>query len=338
MRYAFRKSDPDLHNMHRLFASFLILAVILTGCHPNAVTEEGVTLLALKGPSAMGMIYLIDSPNQILPEKLNIEILDEPMLVRARMLKDNPDLAVLPLNMGAILYNKGLPYQVIAIPVWGTLYLLGSDTSINGWSSLKSKRVFLMEKGTTPDILFRYLLNIHGLKPDQDVTLDYSFPTHIDLANAVSAGQAQLAVISEPMVSLALAKNPSIQQIMDLDVEWANALPGNPSMPQTALMGNKDFIRDHPDWIAKVCKAWSLSIDRVNLNPEKAAGKMVFHQILPDSVVATNSVPRCNLKFRYASEIRREIEQYLQVFFTFNPDAVGGRLPDEKFIFKKPDY
>ncbi|TSA38934.1 MAG: ABC transporter substrate-binding protein [Porphyromonadaceae bacterium] len=324
--------------MQRIPAVFLTLVLILSGCHSGQVKDKSVTLLTLKGPSAMGMIYLIDSPDQVIPEKLHVEILDEPVLVRARILKDKPELAVLPLNIGAILYNKDLPYQVIAIPVWGTLYLFGSDTSIHSWQSLKNKRIFLMGKGATPDILFRYLLKIHGFKPDRDVILDYSFPTHIDLANAVSAGQAELAVISEPLVSLARARNPSILQIMDLNAEWAKAFPGNPSMPQTALMGRKDFIRDHPDWIRKICEAWKRSIDRVNLHPEQAAGRIVFHNILPDPAIAVNSIPRCNLKFRYASEIRSEIGQYLQVFFTFNPDAVGGKLPDEQFICQKPDY
>lgn len=324
--------------MQRLPAAFLILMLILAGCHTGQFKDKSVTLLTLKGPSAMGMIYLIDSANQVIPEQLHIEILDEPMLVRARILKDKPELAVLPLNIGAILYNKGLPYQVIAIPVWGTLYLFGSDTSINSWPSLKNKRIFLMGKGTTPDVLFRYLLNIHGLNPNQDVILDYSFPTHIDLANAVSAGQADLAVISEPLVSLVRARNPSILQIMDLNAEWAKAFPGNPAMPQTALMGRNDFIRDHPEWIRKICEAWNRSIDQVNLHPDRAAERIIFYKILPDPAMAVSSIPRCNLKFRYASEIRPEIGQYLQVFFTFNPDAVGGKLPDEQFICQKPDY
>jgi NitT/TauT family transport system substrate-binding protein len=299
---------------------------------------EYVTLLTLKGPSAMGMIYLIDSPGSTIPKPLNIEILDEPMLVRARILKDKPELAVLPLNMAAILYNKGLPYQVIAIPVWGTLYLLGSGTTINDWPSLKNKRVFLMGKGTTPDILFRYLLGIHGLVPDKDVILDYSFPTHIDLANALSSGRTELAVISEPLVSLVRARNPSILPIMDLNREWAKIFPGNPMMPQTAFLGRKDFLRDHPDWIRMIGEAWTRSVDLVNLHPDQAAKRIVFHNILPDSAVAARSVNGCNLNFRYASEIIPEIGKYLQVFFTFNPDAVGGKLPDEKFIYQKPDY
>lgn len=285
----------------------------------------------------MGMIYLLDSPGTIVPARLNINMLDEPMLVRAAMLKDKPELAVLPLNMGAILYNMGLPYQVIAIPVWGTLYLLGSETTVTDWQSMKNKRIYLMGKGTTPDILFRYLLSFHNLTPDKDVILDYSFPTHIDLANAVAAGKAGLAVISEPLVTLARSSNPSVKQIMDLNTEWAVAFPGH-QMPQTALMGRKDFVHDHPDWVVRICEAWIRSINEVNDHPELSAARIVFHKILPNPAIAVKSIPGCHLKFRYASDIRPEIGQFLQVFLTFNPDAVGGKLPDEQFIFQKPGH
>lgn len=324
--------------MYRRTFILLIPALIIAACHPIRDSENSVTLLSIKGPSAMGLVFMEDSTDRIIPKKLNIEILDEPMLVRARILRDKPELAVLPLNMAAILYNKGLPYQVIAIPVWGTLYLMGTDPGIDNWQSLKNKRIFVMGKGTTPDIIFRYLLNLHNLNPDKDVILDYSFPTHIDLANATIAGQASLAVISEPMVSLARRRNPRIRQLMDLNKEWTMNTPGNPDMPQTALIGRKDFINDHPDWIRKICDAWCRSIDRVNLHPEQAAGLIVSHKILPDTAIAISAIPGCNLRFRYASELRPEISQYLEVFFNFNPDATGGKLPDEKFIFKKPDH
>jgi NitT/TauT family transport system substrate-binding protein len=240
------------------------------------------------------------------------------------------------MNMAAILYNMGLPYQVIAVPVWGTLYLVGTGNDSIGWPDLKGRKIYLMGKGTTPDILFRCLLNSQGLDPDRDLQLDYSFPTHIDLANAVIAGKAPLAVISEPTASLALARNSEIREVMDLNKEWAEAFPDNPSLPQTAFVGRMDYIRDHPGSVRLICEAWARSEASVNENPAGAAGKIAAFGILPDSSVAIMAIPRSNLAFRYASEIRPMIAHYLHVFFTFNPDAIGGQMPDEKFIFEIP--
>jgi NitT/TauT family transport system substrate-binding protein len=320
--------------------AIVLSAVVLTflGCKARNDTENQISMLTLKGPSAMGMIYLIDSPATFGHKKIKIEILDEPMLVRARLLKESPELAVLPLNMASMLYNKGLPYRLIAIPVWGTLYLFGTDSTVNSWSELKNRRVFMMGKATTPDVLFRLLLAENGLVPDADVILDYSFPTHVDLANAVRAGKADLAVLSEPMASLVRFANPEVQQLLDLNVEWQSCFPEMPDIPQTALIAHSDFLKKHPDWVWAVAESWQRSIERVNRTPDQAARKIVSHGVLPDVNIARQSIPGCNLRFRLAAEIRPEINHYLQVFYTFNPDAVGGKIPDEQFIFTKQDY
>ncbi|OFY52394.1 MAG: hypothetical protein A2X22_00490 [Bacteroidetes bacterium GWF2_49_14] len=316
----------------------LILLLSLAGCRSPQGKPGGPTILILKGPSAMGMINLIDSAATVSSLPLNIEILDEPMQVRARMLVDKPEIAVLPLNMAAILYNKGLDYQVIAIPVWGTLYLFGSDTTIKTWQELKGKTVHLMGKGATPDILFRYLLGRQGLTPGGDVKLDYTFPTHVDLSNAVIAGKAELAVISEPLVSLAEARNPAIREIMDLNREWALAVPESPTLPQTAILVRTDFARGNPGLLSVIMEAWNRSTQYVNSQWSEAASRIAFNRILPDSAIAVRSIPRCNLLFRYAREIRPVIDAYLKVFLTFNPDAIGGQMPDEAFIYQKPDH
>lgn len=286
----------------------------------------------------MGMIRLFDQSSTLIPEKLDIGIIDEPMMVRARMLKDRPELAVLPMNMAAILWNKGVRYQVVAVPVWGTLYLAGTDSTLVTWEQLRNRKVNLMGKGTTPDILFRCLLKKHGLEPDRDVQLDYSFPTHIDLANAVIAGKAEIAVLSEPLVTLARERNPRIGIRMDLNREWASAFPELPRLPQTAFLGREDFIRQHPGWVRTIADAWSASIDSLNDDPAPYLDKIVTQGILPSAAIARKSIPGSNLAFSYASDIRPMIMEYLRVFYTFNPDAVGGKLPDEEFICEIPAH
>jgi NitT/TauT family transport system substrate-binding protein len=177
------------------------------GCR-NPVRNDGdkhsYKIATLKGPSSMGMIKLIDSINNAGNTNIQIDILNDPIQVRKMMLDGTADFAILPTTMAAILYNKGLDYRLIAIPGWGTLYLVGEDTTINSWNDIRNKRVNVMAKGMTPDVVFRYLLQKNGINPDKDITLDYSFPTHIDLANAIAARQAKLGVIPEPLVSLVM--------------------------------------------------------------------------------------------------------------------------------------
>ncbi len=177
--------------MRNLIFCCLFLAIILVSCRQEQSGKGVITTATLKGPSAMAMMKMIGGQTgggQCMPTRFIIR--NEPSQVRTMMMEGSVDFAVLPSTMGALLYNKTHGYVLAAVPVWGTLYLFGSDTTIREWQDLKGKKISLMGRGMTPDIMFRYLARRHGLDPDKDMILDYSFPTHIELANAIAAGIA----------------------------------------------------------------------------------------------------------------------------------------------------
>ncbi len=315
----------------RLFIIPLLL-LVLAGCRTSQPgSAENFTIATLKGPSAMGMIRMIDSLGNDDHHTLQVQILNEPIQVRKMMLEGTADFAILPTTMAAIVYNKGLEYQLLAIPVWGTFYVFGSDTAITRWTHLKGKRVHVMARGMTPDVLFRYLLLKNGIDPEKDLTLDYSFPTHIDLANAVAAGQAEIGVIAEPFASLVMQKNKQVKPIFDLNDEWAQH-QGNP-LAITAFMAKKKLIQENPQLVEQVISAYAASTLWVNQQPDSAALLIVKHRILPDAAVALAAIPRANLKFVRVRGIEQQVSNYLNVFYQLNPEIIGGKIPDEAFCY-----
>jgi NitT/TauT family transport system substrate-binding protein len=319
--------------MLKRFSYILILALLFSGCSNRKGGDSGVapyTIATLKGPSSMGMIRLIDSLNNGSSHSVEVKILNEPLQVRKMMLDGSADFAILPTTMAAIMYNKGLDYRLIAVPVWGTLYLVGSDTTVSSWEDLRGKRVYVMARGMTPDVLFRYLLINNGIDPEKDITPDYSFPTHIDLANAVAAGKAPLAVLSEPLASLVAERNTGIRHIFDLGTEWDRFV--DTPMAETAFLGSAEIIRDNPGLVESVVSAYSLSTEWVNRHPDSAALLIVKYDILPDPVVAVTAIHGSNLRFESAAAVEKDVMDYLNVFYKLNPDIVGGKLPDEDFI------
>lgn len=311
------------------FSILFVLTLFFFGCQHQPKQSNTITIATLKGPSAMGMIKFIDSVSTVSGSHIKVEILNEPIQVRKMVIDGSADFAILPTTMAAILYNKGINYKLIAIPVWGTLYLFGNDTTITEWENLRGKRIHVMAKGMTPDVLFRYLLMQHGLNPDKDVTLDYSFPTHIDLANAVAAGQANLGVISEPLVSLVMQRNTKVKSIFDLNTEWEKVL----SVPiaQTAFIVRGELAKNSADVVEKIMKSYQYSTQWVNEYPDSAANLIVKYNILPNAQVAANTVLRSNLRFVRANTISTQIDSYLNIFYKMSPDIIGGKLPDENF-------
>ena len=316
---------------HLIF--IILLLIIFTGCKNKPIDNNIYTIATLKGPSSMGMIQMIDSSYNTQNCNIKINIFNEPMQVRKMMLEGTTDFAILPTTMAAILYNSGINYRLVAIPVWGTLYLIGNDpnNNISNWQDLKGKRIYVMAKSMTPDLLFRYLLMQNGINPDKDVALDYSFPTHINLANAITSGIAQYGIMTEPYVSLIMHNNKSVRTIIDLNSEW-NKIQGTP-LAETAFLCKDEIIQKHPEIVDKIIKQYAKSTVWVNEHPKEAAQLIAKYEIIQDSSAALKAIPNSNLKVINAKDIRQSINSYLKVFYNIKPETVGGKLPDEKFIY-----
>ncbi len=333
--YNFADKQAKMSKQSIITLCSLILIMATASCNSQAGKQspQTYTVATLKGPSAVGMLQYIDSVRTAQNSDLKFEILNEPVQVRKMMIDGTADFAILPMTMAAVLYNKGLDYKLISVPVWGTLYLFGSDTGVHSWEDLRGKRINVMAKGMTPDAMFRYLLEQNGLDPDKDVILDYSFPSHIDLANAVAAGRATLGVISEPYISLAMHNNPDIEIIIDLNSEWEK-IEGFP-IAQTAFLGKTSLIESNPQLIERVEREYRYSTEWVVNNMDSAAILMVKYGLMQDTLTAKSSIPRANLKYVSAREIIDEIDNYLNIFYNFNPEFIGDTLPNENFYYTK---
>lgn len=326
--------------------------LVASGCARGAKDGNSkYVIVTLRGPSSMGMVHMMDSLGKASHNPFDIQIVSEPMQARKMMIDGTADFAVLPTTMGAAMYTKGLGYRLIAVPVWGSLYLFGSDggsaSSVNehsgkpqanaarggigSISDLRGRRIYVMAKGMTPDLLLRYLLKQNGIDPDKDVTLDYSFPTHIDLANAVAAGLADIGVVSEPYVSMVTQKNPKVRAIIDLSAEW-NKVQGVP-IAETALLGRDSVLQENPKMVEKLIAMYKSSSRWVNANPDSAARLIVKYGILQDTTAARLAIPRSNLRVEAAESIEQSVNDYLKMFYDMNPEAVGGKMPDKDFFY-----
>lgn len=320
--------------MRRLLYLVVIIFLLCLSCRNNHKSAAGIhemTIAALNGPSAMAFVKLTDSLRSSGDSRLKVVVLDEPLQVRKMMFDGTADFALLPTTMAAILYNKGLDYRLLAIPVWGTLYLAGTDTTITSMPDLRGRHVNVMARGMTPDVLFRDLLEKSGIDPDNELTLDYSFPAHTDLANALAAGQADLGVMSEPMVSLITARNRKMHVLIDLNSEWDSLV--RVPLAQTAFLVKGGILKNDSEMVERVIAACRRSVEWVNNNPDSAAALTTKYGILPDSAVAVEAIPRSNMKFIRARDIIPGIEEYLAIFYRMDPDIIGGKLPDEDFYY-----
>lgn len=318
------------------FTLIFIFLGIWQGCTKNQ--DNVVKIGVLRGPTAISMAYLIEKPEEFKLKNTEFKIYDDPLQLRNAIIRDEVDISTIPSIMACNLINNGKNLKIVAIPVWGTLHLYGEDTRIQSWEDLRGKEIFMMAQGLTPDILFRALLTAHGLNPDYDVKLNYAFQTHENLANASIAGRAPLAVLSEPLVSMALKKSKKLKRIFNLNNEWAETYGDSIPLAQTALVVNFKNPLITKVWLNEFLNNYAACCIFVNTQPSLTAEFIIKHKIIGDIGVAESAISGCSIQFVRAEEIRQGILNYFDFFYNIDPRFTGGAPANSNMIYTESDH
>ena len=120
--------------MKKLLA-ILTLAVMLFALGCAKAPAEPVNVAALKGPTGMGISYMMDDKT-----KYNVELQDAPDVVVGKFVSGEIDIAAVPLNLAAVLYNKTEGNVVLLnLDTLGVLYIVENGESIQSLADLAGK-------------------------------------------------------------------------------------------------------------------------------------------------------------------------------------------------------
>lgn len=311
----------------RSITLYILVLVFGFSC---SVKEETIKIGLLDGPSAVSFIAMIDNPPVIDNRKVEFIIHSEPQQIQALMMQGELDFAVLPTVMAANLYNKGIDYKLLAIPVWGTLYLLSNNPAIQNLNQLQQEKVYLFGQGSTADVLFRNYLKKNVL---HHIQTDYSYSSNTELGHAFLQKKIALAVISEPIVSILMSKDSNISILQKIEPEGIYSNINKDIFAQTSFLVNANIITNYNTLIQAISELYKESCIFTYQQPEKTAALLVKHGFYPDTAVAMQSVPRCNIRFSYAADVKEMVMEYLRIFYTFEPKSTGGKMPADDFIY-----
>ena len=302
-------------------------------------TSEPVTarLAVLKGPTGFGYVHLLGDGGVLgLGLTVEAEVLPSPTEVTAKLISGELDIAALPANTAANLYNKGIDIQLVAVTGEGMLYFLSRDPDLD--FSRETIDILLTENefihvpapGSTPDLVTRYIMaGWDAGEEEQSAVLDFSITSPAQLAQMLIAGKIDYAVLPEPFATMAEIKSPDVYRTGDLQESWL-VMTGISSYPMPALVVQREFAEANTDALGQILQAVESSIAAVVGNPGGAAPLIEQFDIL-SAALAEPAIPRCSLMYQSAIEAKDAFEVYLQIMAGLNPDSIGGKLPDEDF-------
>lgn len=317
--------------------SFLILIIvsmslILFSCSNDEISLDGesMTIGTLMGPTGMGMAHLMEmSENGETEIDYHFEIFQSPDELVGKIVSGEVDVAAVPTNMASILYNRtDGNIELSAINTLGVLYVLENGDSINNISDLDGKDLYVSGKAASPDFIIQYLLNENNL----NANISYSLQ-HADLAAALVEGDVDIALLPQPHVTTAIMRNEDIRVALDITEEW-EAMTGL-KLPMGSLINQKKFAEENPDVFNQFLKDYEASINFVNNNIDESAELIEKFNILPNKMIAKKAIPYSNIVFIHAEEGKDFLDEFFNILYEFEPNSIGGKLPDEAFYHQK---
>ena len=288
-----------------------------------------VDIMALKGPTAMGLVEMMENSDY------NFSIVASVDEVSPKLLQGETDIAAIPANLASVLYNKTEgEIQVLAINTLGVLYIVENGETIQSAADLKGKTIYASGKGATPEYALNYILSSNGINPETDVTIEWK-SEHSECVAALASQENSVAMLPQPFVTTAQAKNSQIRTALDLTKEW-DALQKDGEQKSSMITGvvvaRKKFAEENPEEIQEFLKEYHTSVNYVNENVKDAAQLIEKYDIVP-AAVAEKALPACNIVCIDGEEMKEKLSGYLEVLNAQNPQAVGGEIPENDFYY-----
>ena len=296
-------------------------------------TPASYSIAALKGPTAMGLVKLMkDSESgETTGNEYTFTLAGSADEVTPALIKGELDMACVPANLAAVLYGKTEgAVEVLAVNTLGVLYIVENGESVQSVADLKGQTIVAAGKGSTPEYALRYLLSENGIDPDNDVTIDWK-SEHSECVAALASGQATIALLPQPFVTVAQSKIEGLRMALDLTKEW-DALDNGSSLITGVIVARREVVEENPAAANEFLKEYAASVDYVNANTADAAALIGEYGIV-DAAVAEKALPYCNIVCLTGEEMQQKLSGYLQVLADANADSVGGAMPEADFYY-----
>ena len=331
--------------MKKLMLATLILCLCVSafcfaGCSKSV---DSIVIAVPDGGPALGMSYLMkEFPEEIDGVKVTYKIVDGANGIKAAVLSGEADVALMPTNMAAILYNGGLDIKLVGTNSYGLLYLLSDVTNADDFSltDLRGKVLHTLGKGGTPEIVLKKVLESASIEYEEsDIAVEgkVALKFHDDgktIIAGLKQGNVHYAILGEPAVSTSIVQvGGTLTIVCDMQEAWKLATDANASYPQTALVSKASLIESDKKLVNKIAKlTFEGSIALVQDAAPYIAELKAREATVPPTFGATG-VARTNIDPQFGATAKADVEAYFTILKAFKPALIGGDLPDDNFYY-----
>lgn len=318
---------------------------------PDAAGETSQDAPAAEPIEQMRMVYpqtlafsapftFIDDSEDLaeVTESVSKENWTTPDVLRSLLVNGEAEVAAVPTNVAANMFNKDVDVRMVAVVVWGLLWLIGPEGQQGDWEALRGQTVMVPFKNDMPDLIFQYLARANGLTPGEDFEIQH-FTQPPDVVAPLIQGTGKWAVLPEHVATIALAQanknGRGLDRALDLQQEWAEATDSESLIPQAGVVMPGTLVDERPDVVAAFLDALERSVAQVNEASDATVAALAEESGLEPAMVS-DLIPRLNLDVVPGADARESLERFFTELAETSPDLIGGKLPAEAFYVDDP--
>lgn len=305
-------------------------------------TDKKIKVAAIKGPTGMGMVKLMENPGY------EFTLTSDPTEVVSLIATKGVDIAACPLNLAANLYKKtNGNIKMLGINTLGVLSVVTNGETVNSMKDLEGKTIYTTGQGATVEFIVNHLIEKNGLK---DTKVEF-LSEHSELAAKVISGDAKIAILPEPFVTVATSKSDNVKVALSLTDEWNKVNPDT-QLAMGCVIARADFVNENPELVSKFISDNKASVEFVNTKSLEASDKIVEKGIIDSAVFsvketsdkkiesaktekAAEVISRCNIVFIDGDTMKNIADANFKVYFDADPTSIGGQLVSADLYFAK---
>lgn len=303
----------------------IILVVNLTGCS----LSKDVRVKTYNGLPAISICKLIKEEENIKSSyKTSYTIESNENKLLESLNKKQIDIALVPTDMAAKVYNKNSSYQICASIGQGSYYLVTSDPEVTGFNStLINKEIAIAGENSMTDNIVKAILKKNNI---DETLVKFKYTNTVpELVKTLTLGEIYTGIVPETSLTSLLYKHSGLKILASTNDAYENTFDISEGYPQFSVIVRKDFAKNNKEYVNKFLSKLKESIEFVNNNPLQAGayGEELKIPIKPQ--ILSKAIKRCNLKFIEIDKFKQNYKYFFDILYNYNNEAVGGTVPDE---------
>ena len=280
-------------------------------------TLHSYQMYLLNGPTGIKKIKMMKDYKAI-----DIKIVNAPNNMLSMIIKGEADIAAIPANMAAIMFNRQLQYKAVAVISETKFFIVSANKNIQTINDLRNKTIYCGTKLAAPDLMLQYLISKEKIEKSN---INYSF-SNPDLAKMIASENADAAILPEPFASSAMLENKNVHIVVEISKYVEN-------YPVAILIAKDTFINHNKALLNEVLDEYKKSTDYILNNKNEIENLIKNSPMMINPKAAVYGLNRMGLTFYDGEQMKFALNSYYNFLYNFDKQLIGNKIPSDNFYY-----